>query len=1011
MKRVLALILAMASMITLLNCTPIYAEDAVTLTEDQKAVLSYVGIYDEKADLTETVTRAEFATMLSKVAFGLNPNLEALASGDGAKDVSSSEDYYNAVTALLSSGHISTNKFGNFLPEQELDVETAYEFLLRTMGYAKTELFVAGKYSKLLAQKDVTDGLYSTKGNGVSRVNAYILIYNMLNADITDMMSLEYNISSNNNVLFREARLNLFKTTGIVTDDGVTSMNGESAINQDEIVIAYGDVMFNETGLGNLVGKYVVAYYTEGKYQHSVAFLYERVDRNEALVLEGGNIIKFDTTKSTVNEYVYYDDEFSLKQKKTKVKKNATIIYNDKALNLTDEFTQDMFIPETGVVRLFDNSGDGIMDVVRIEDYRAVVTISLDTATNKVYLKQNGETLDLDSMNYRIYTANGKETDLSAITGDMVLSVMESLDGERIKILISNEKQTGTVNSCASSTQSVRGYITTDEGSKYSFSRYLDANYGAPEMSGTYDFYLDAFGKLVAFEKIAGPFDWMFGYLQWVKVISDRAGEVCVRIFNDMGDSELLPVSKKLYVLDEQDNENNWSQAQISNALSVLGDNDATNDATVDTAIANFLAYSGLVRYKLNSNGEIIKLELPLYFGRRPTKTNRLWCMVDTASTNTTVTNYPGRKYGTIQEYNVDKSSGKVIFGGVAAATSTTNVFFVPTDKTDYSEYSISSTEAFEAALGTSASNSAQTFMVYNTDYRSVFASHAILTSANQAGTAYLQEKKIMYVRSVKKIVDPKTDELCYEIEAIDTTNKTAKYLMEEQTYLTGVLGVSNGHISDGDGDGINDAIVHIGPGDGIYYAVENGYLVDAMVFYDADQMVYDTNVTDEEIAAGTAQKTLKGGIPGIEKLSYKALTLSNPFATGAADGTANKYQGDHEVHTTNGAHLYNPAALKVFIGWVYDIQDGVATITNQNPAHGIDPSLDEDDGVAWETNIFPGVFVYPEMGRVQNFANVTRGSATGTMKPYTKYGAACSKVVYTKRTYAVESICVINPN
>ena len=324
MKRVLALILAMASMITLLNCTPIYAEDAVTLTEDQKAVLSYVGIYDEKADLTETVTKAEFATMLSKVAFGLDANLEALASGDGAKDVPLSTDYYTAVTALLSSGHVSTNKFGNFLPEQKIDVETAYEFLLRTMGYSKTDLFIQGKYSKLLAQKDVTDGLYSMKGNGVSRVNAYILIYNMLNADITDMLSLEYNISSNKQVLFREARLDLFKATGIVTDDGVTSINGETAVNPDEIVIAYGEVMFNKTGLGNLVGKNVVAYYTDGDYQHSVVFLYERVDKNQVVVIEGINIIKYDTTKATVNEYVYYDDEFSSKQQKTKVKKIKT---------------------------------------------------------------------------------------------------------------------------------------------------------------------------------------------------------------------------------------------------------------------------------------------------------------------------------------------------------------------------------------------------------------------------------------------------------------------------------------------------------------------------------------------------------------------------------------------------------------------------------------------------------------------------------------------------------------
>ena len=1005
MKRVLALIMAMASMITLLNCTPIYAEDAVALTQDQEAVLDYVGIYDKEADLTENITKAEFATMLSKVAFGLDANLEALASGKGAKDVSEAMDYYYAVTALLSSGHISTNKYGNFLPEQEIDIETAYEFLLRTMGYAKTDMFIAGKYSKLLAQKDVTDGLVSTSGKGLSRVNAYILIYNMLNADVADMMNSDYNMSTNKEVLFREARLNLFKTTGIVMDDGITALTGETAINENEIIIGNGSTMENKTGLGNLVGKYVVAYFTEEGDQDSVVFLYERADKNALLVIEGINIIDFDTTKATVNEYVYYDDEFSSKQQKVKVKKNATIIYNDKALTLTDQFTEDMFIPETGIVRLFDNTSDGIMDIIRIEDYRAVVATGADITLNRAYLKVGGEVLDLDSVSYKMYNAKGEETDLTAINGETVLSVMESLDGQRVKILVSSDIQSGTVNSLSQSTSSVRGYITTEEGGKYSFSSYLDTNYGAPEVAGRYDFYLDAFGKLVAYEKIAGPYDWMFGYIQWTKSISDKAGQLYIRLFNDIGDWEMLPVARKLYVLDEQDNENNWSQAQIVSALGILNDADDTNDASVDAAIRNYLAYEGIMRYKLNSNGEVIKVELPMYFGTRPSRPDRLWCMIDTVSTEDTVTNYEDRIYGTNEQYEVGKSGTKAVVGGQAAITSAAKLISVPLVRTRNDEYKIISVDLLDDSLGSNSTT--QALMLYNTDYRSVFAEIAIMTSAVQGGTGQLHEQRMMYVRSVRKVADPDTGEPCYEITVMNVSGKEVAYLMEEETYLTGVLGASNGHISDGDGDGINDAIVHLGPGDGIYYAVEGGYLKDAMVFYDADQMVYDTNVTQEEIDAGTAQKTIKGGIPGIERLTYENGALSNPFAVNGGSG-ATYYQGDFAPLAN--AHLFNPGAMKVFIGWVYDVQDGVATITNQNPAHGIDRSLNESDGVAWETNIFTNVFTYPEMGRVQNVANVTRATAANVMRPYTKYGAACSKVVYTKRVYAGESMCVINP-
>ena len=70
---------------------------------------------------------------------------------------------------------------------------------------------------------------------------------------------------------------------------------------------------------------------------------------------------------------------FCKKEKKMKIPYDISIMYNEKMLGLNDVFSDDMFIPKTGRVRIYDNDNDGKADILRIEDYNSATVEATDS--------------------------------------------------------------------------------------------------------------------------------------------------------------------------------------------------------------------------------------------------------------------------------------------------------------------------------------------------------------------------------------------------------------------------------------------------------------------------------------------------------------------------------------------------------------------------------------------------------------------------------------------------------
>ncbi len=965
MKKILALILAMASIASML-VMPVFAEETSTLSQDQTELLTYVGVYDAERDMSETITKGEFAGLLAKVAFGLNKDSEMYATGQRAADVKEDHLYYTEICALLSSGYIATNKFGSFLPDTALNINTAYEFILRTMGYSETEDFKAGKYARLAAQKDLSDGLVGADKD-VTFKNAYILIYNMLFTDISDMMSLVYNhISSNKKLLYMENKLDLFQAKGIVTDDGLTSMHGESKIKNGYISIENDEAMLNSTGLGNLIGKNVVAYFTPSETEdgYEIVCLYERADKSAVYVLKSENIIAPYQNRT----YSYYDDEFSAKVKKLKVDSSATVIYNERALRLgVDTFDASDFIPQNGIVRLYDNNNDGIMDIVRIEDYQIAIASVVDKASGRIDLcfKDTGKIYDLTEISYQIYDEKGNQKTYDQIREGAVVSILESLDGNSAKMLLCTENETTTIKSSTPSTSTQRGYITTADGGKYFVSDYLVAQYGPLVLGGNYKFYFDVFGAVVYVEKLAGPNDYLAGMLIWIKRFEDMGGEIYAKIYNDGGKDELVKLADKVLVIGEDDSKNQYSAAE---------------------AMAN-VTYQGVMRYKINKNDEIHTIELPLYYGTKPTVADRLFCLFDTITEEpeNPIPNDP-RKYEAPANHYLVYTGSNINISGAATTTDTTKIFLVPNDKNDYKEYRMTTPKLYTSG---SEAKSSPKIKAYSTNFRSFKAEYIEVPKPNSSDN--VSAYSLRHVKSVKKTINPSNGDVAYYIETLTRTGTAENFYVEPDLYETGIPSIYDGYTTP----------IQLAPGDAFYHAAEDGYIKTAFVAYDADQECSDSNGNKVE-----------GGVPGVFTTEYwgsratGAHNNGNPFAfkTNSSNGPA------IGAGQANGSASHKTG---VFVGWVYSYEDGLLTVTNQNPASGIDITKTKEDGAVFRTLYkadATNVIARPELGRVRNYADFSKGT-TGNIKPYTKYGANCSRILVFNRSYAIDVIVLINKN
>lgn len=799
-KRIIVFLLA-AIFFNTFAFTSVYAEK--NLTEKQQMLLGILNIYDDGMSFDDKLTKAEFAYMVSKAAFRYGT--EFLPSYTYAiSDVDDGTDYADAIYTLYDAGYLPIDEFGKFNPTKNITANEAAEIIVAVMGYSDVYKDALGGAVKVANDKNIYKNVNNTMNAEITAYDAYNMIYNMLYANISELLE-----NAHGNVKYLTHRVFLYEVSGVVTDDGTNSLTRRSDINKNQIKIG-DDIFENKSGRKDLLGYGIGGYYTQENGDDILLAAY--VKNTEITEVDAQLIEEFKN-----REYTYKQDDLSDKTEKTYIPKDAVIIYNGKPLEIKDTFTNDMFIPENGLVKFYDNNNDGNIDILVIESYITGFVSSVDAQNEKIYL-DNKVIIDTADKTTDITNEDGEEIAFGDIAKDNTVAYYESSDGKTVKIAVSDKMFVDTVTSFKSDDN----VVTFESGAKYTVLKSALKYYGDIEIGTAYSFYADVFGNAAAYKKDLSSNTMQYGCL--VKKFADNF-IYGVRIYTSADEFKGYEAADKIKVIWEDD----------------------TTEKIKPQAFYDKLNYTGIIRYSLNGAGKLSEIEIPHPYGTKPKIDDRLFCMLETIST----TENPNATEG----YYITVNNNVVNYGGEAIINSGTTVYKIPkNDPDDRETYDVLSCSTF-------TQGSSHEIRAYGVDYKSKIATATAIYAEN--GSGVIGDKitnewpSVLY--EIKKVYNEEKCEELYELKVSDVLGNITAAYMEEEVY--------NNVFSIGAGD---TSAKELKPGDIFFYATSGEYITNALLAYDMDLVVKDEKGND-----------LKGAVAGTELSYYSAAnTLCNPFAT-----------------------------------------------------------------------------------------------------------------------------------
>jgi len=582
----------------------------------------------------QTINRGQFVSAISDV---INYNNRPGPKNGIFSDVTSADKYSGAVYSIYEMGFISGYSDGAFKAESPILFDHAAKVLVSALGYdiiAQNKGGYPGGYFAVANELKLFDGTTKAFGENLTASDAAIFIENALNCEVMAQSSFGstgvYETQEGRTFLYEYAKIK--KINGVVSDNGYTSLIGESKAGEGYVIIDGEKYDVSNSFAGEYFGYRVDAYVTcDDATVGKVLFVSPDAD-TKVLSISAERLLADDSDFSTEN--IVYNDVHGDKTK-AKISLGADVIYNGVAYNDLKE--EDLNL-SFGDILLIDNSDESGYDVVVINAVEIIVVEAINLTTETIY-STDGQKFELGSAESFVVYRDGIKTDLSAIKPFDTVRASISLDKRVVTLDVCSERIIGKVDEYNSSLRSVKingefYHVSTDE---------LMASI---ELGKEYEFCLDSKKNIVATigetraSNTAGI------------VIASSVGQgldssVKVKIFTQNGRMEIF---------------------ECSNRIVIDGQSDLS-DAEIASYIENNMKHK-LASYKLDGDKKIRELSLP-YKGSPASHQNHEDLRID----------YDANE-------GVYYSASQKNFGGKFVVDSTTVVFEVPaSDMTQYDDY------------------------------------------------------------------------------------------------------------------------------------------------------------------------------------------------------------------------------------------------------------------------------------------------------------------------------------
>lgn len=610
MKRIISLLLAGC----MLCSGAVFAEpeeEARQVSEqvqETAELLSATGILDlSDIDYFKEMTRAEAVKKLNRLR---NAEVFPNTGGQVFYDLPSSNDDYQEIMTAYSLGYVSGYSDNTFRPDQKISAKEFGVMAVRMLGYGQGAKVDSG-FLSLAYDLGIFDGV-ETQKPAMNYEDFVKMAENIFDAPVykVEIKDGKYTISSDKDHNALSEFHGIYKEKGVMQKNTLTSIVGTEA-SPGSVTVSGIEYATDSHDFDGLLGYEVEIFYYDDSTSRETVYVRAKGKTDEVTVsaydIDGysDNILSYSTG--------------SRKSKNARLDPAFKVVLNGK---ITTDYVADYSNPKSifrepnGTVRLVDTEGNGRYDIVFVETYLNAILLKAYTEDDNTVLKLSIQyeaviefNLTDDNMRVEAYAADGKKytgKDLINLTAGSILSIYaDQITEENGKRFVSDDSEYVRIYESMQTVSGKLEAISEDDGlTTYTVAgeKYLlsDNNYMheiQTQLGDTRAFLLNVYGEVVGVTlPEEDPESFQYGYL--IKAVVDDSGDsekLVIRMLITDGTVKKFYCTEKLSV-------NNTRVKNFDVLIDQLED-------SAKLIVAGKTDMSQLVKYKLNAEGEITKIE------------------------------------------------------------------------------------------------------------------------------------------------------------------------------------------------------------------------------------------------------------------------------------------------------------------------------------------------------------------------------------------------------------------
>ena len=573
MKKILSLLIC----ICLTICTvtvPALAHDSV-VPKRVAGLLNAIGVTrtEDNVDAGATVSRGQFAVYAARLA-------GERFTGEAKKyyiDIPEGSFCFEAVSVLANLGALSVPEDKIFNPNNPITYSEACKILMCVLNftdYAEAKGGYPTGYEYMARQTDLNMGLDGTE---MTFKNVMQMLYNSCHIKLLDVGGIEdsyVNWTTGKETILSLSR-DIYYIEGRIDKTDVVSLTDNTPLKKGLVEINGVSVRAGDTGIENVIGHYVEAYYVKDTDDRPGTMFYY-YDKSETITID---IDDFNNYDSGVLSYADKEED---KIKTLNISTDVPVLLNGE-------------LERNDIPAAFENTNYGHIEITYYNNEIVLVNIKRAETmvikyTNEIQKMvwdeyRSGVNFVFDESAYDKLSVYVKESG-TKVTFDymqkgQVLTIYRSASGKIVEMYVSDSSITGTISQIDDDGVKIDGVL-------YKINKELE-NYIGLEIGIHATFYFDANGSICVMEPVVADANFVYLY--------DVSGEYSV--FDQAVKFKVFTLNSEHKILD------------VILPVTVDGDTVETVDELLDKldATGDMGTYRQLVGIKLNAKGEIKSID------------------------------------------------------------------------------------------------------------------------------------------------------------------------------------------------------------------------------------------------------------------------------------------------------------------------------------------------------------------------------------------------------------------